>query len=255
MSLSGSSGYEKNTTASLTAVTARSKARLSVSPIWATRPIRRSPNYSGGSTIPVNRGDFIWGRDSSAKLLSVSEGIANIDNHGNNCATSHSDAGREVLFPGDNRRSRDYVEAYQNDAFGRGLRQCIPEEKWDKHLPDWYRGSPTLVKDEWGRERCVACQLCEFICPPRAITIHPESIPPSERWGKVEKRPHEFEIDMIRCIYCGLCEEVCPEQAIFLRKDYSTTGYTRDEMVHDKARLYELGGVMTGLVNKWNDKK
>jgi NADH-quinone oxidoreductase subunit I len=60
---------------------------------------------------------------------------------------------------------------------------------------------------------------------------------------------------MIRCIYCGLCEEVCPEQAIFLRKDYAITGLTRAEMVHDKKRLYELGGVMTGLVNKWNEKK
>ena len=75
------------------------------------------------------------------------------------------------------------------------------------------------------------------------------------RWRKVEKFPQEFEIDMIRCIYCGLCEEVCPEQAIFLRKDYAITGLTRQEMVHNKQKLYELGGVMTGLVDKWNDKK
>lgn len=130
-----------------------------------------------------------------------------------------------------------------------------PEERWDSHLPEWYRGAPTLVKDEWGRERCVSCQLCEFICPPRAITITPEEIPATDKWAKVEKRPHEFEIDMIRCIYCGLCEEVCPEQAIYLRKDYSITGYTRGEMVHDKAKLYELGGLKTGVVNKWNEKK
>ena len=83
----------------------------------------------------------------------------------------------------------------------------------------------------------------------------PEEIPPSDPWAKVEKRPKEFEIDMIRCIYCGLCEEVCPEQAIFLKKDYSITGYTRKEMVHDKEKLLELGGVMEGLVYKWNEKK
>ena len=130
-----------------------------------------------------------------------------------------------------------------------------PEERWDSQLPSYYRGAPTLVKDEHDKERCVACQLCEFICPPRAITIHPEEIPAADRWSKVEKRPKEFEIDMIRCIYCGLCEEVCPEQAIFLRKDYSITGYNRQDMKHNKQKLYEMGGVMEGLVFKWNEKK
>jgi len=130
-----------------------------------------------------------------------------------------------------------------------------PEEKWDAHLPEHYRGAPALVTDEQNRERCVACQLCEFICPPRAITIKPEEIPSDDKWAKVEKRPKTFEIDMIRCIYCGLCEEVCPEQAIFLRKDYAITGLTREDMVHDKKKLYEIGGVRTGLVNKWNELK
>ena len=71
----------------------------------------------------------------------------------------------------------------------------------------------------------------------------------------MEKRPLEFDIDMTRCIYCGMCEEVCPEQAIFLRKDYLITGRSRADMVHNKKRLYEIGGVRTGLVNKWNELK
>ena len=130
-----------------------------------------------------------------------------------------------------------------------------PEEKWDSHLPEHYRGAPALVKDERDRVRCVACQLCEFICPPRAIKIVPGEIPLGERFAKVEKYPEEFDIDMIRCIYCGMCEEVCPEQAIFLRKDYAITGYTREDMVHDKEKLIEIGGTLHGLILKWNEKK
>ena len=130
-----------------------------------------------------------------------------------------------------------------------------PEETWDSELPEYYRGAPALVTDEQGRERCVSCQLCEFICPPKAIKIVPGEIEKGDTWEKVEKRPAEFDIDMIRCIYCGMCEEVCPEQAIYLRKDYAITGESREEMVHDKAKLYEIGGVRVGLVNKWNELK
>jgi NADH-quinone oxidoreductase subunit I len=130
-----------------------------------------------------------------------------------------------------------------------------PEEKWDSHMPEHYRGAPTLVKDEHGRERCVACQLCEFICPPKCIKIKPGQLPEESKFSKVEKYPQEFDIDMARCIFCGLCEEVCPEQAIFLLKDYAITGTTRKEMVHHKQKLYELGGVMPNLVHKWNPEK
>ena len=132
-----------------------------------------------------------------------------------------------------------------------------PEEKWDKSLPEHYRGAPALVKDELSRERCVSCQLCEFICPPRAITIKPgRASRQTSEWSEGrESGQSEFDIDMIRCIYCGLCEEVCPEQAIFLRKDYAVTGCSREEMVHDKEKLYEIGGVREGLVNKWNELK
>ena len=130
-----------------------------------------------------------------------------------------------------------------------------PEEKWDSHLPEYYRGAPTLVTDEHGREKCVSCQLCEFICPPRAIRITPGSVAETSRFAKAEKAPEAFDIDMTRCIYCGLCEEVCPEQAIFLRKDYAVTGENRAEMIHHKQKLYELGGTMPDLVHKWNPEK
>jgi NADH-quinone oxidoreductase subunit I len=74
-------------------------------------------------------------------------------------------------------------------------------------------------------------------------------------FAKVEKYPEEFDIDMIRCIFCGMCEEVCPEQAIFLRKEYAITGFTRADMVHHKEKLLEIGGVMHGVVLKWNERK
>ena len=136
-----------------------------------------------------------------------------------------------------------------DDAVSRG-------EMGQRTCPSIIAARPTLVTDEHGRERCVACQLCEFICPPRAITIKPErNSRATIKFAKVEKCPKEFDIDMIRCIYCGMCEEVCPEQAIFLRKDYAITGFTRAEMVHDKAKLYEIGGVMHGLVHKWNPQE
>ena len=138
---------------------------------------------------------------------------------------------------------------------GLGVTMQYPEQNWDAHLPEYYRGAPALVTDEQGRERCVSCQLCEFICPPKAIHIQPGAIPSDDPWAKIEKRPAEFDIDMIRCIYCGMCEEVCSEQAIFLRKDYVILGTSRKEMVHDKQKLYAIGGVRAGLVNKWNELK
>ena len=138
---------------------------------------------------------------------------------------------------------------------GLGVTMQYPEQTWDAHLPEYYRGAPALVTDEQGRERCVSCQLCEFICPPKAIRIVPGEIPSDDPWAKVEKRPMQFDIDMIRCIYCGMCEEVCPEQAIFLRKDYVITGLNRKEMIHHKEKLYQIGGVRSGLVNKWNELK
>src|SRR5438045_6134190 len=140
------------------------------------------------------------------------------------------------------------IRHFKNMLLGRTkVTMQYPEEKWDSYLTEHYRGAPALVRDETGRVRCVACQLCEFICPPRAIKIVPGEVPAADRFAKVEKFPNEFDIDMIRCIYCGLCEEVCPEQAIYLRTDYAITGFTRDERVHNKEKLLEVGGVMNGV--------
>jgi len=122
-------------------------------------------------------------------------------------------------------------------------------------IPPGYRGVPTLVRDPHGREKCVSCQLCEFVCPPKAIRITPGSVPPGAGVDQVEKAPEAFDIDMLRCIYCGLCEEVCPEEAIFLQNQYSMSGYSRAEMVNHKDRLYELGGTLPDKHFKWEVKQ
>jgi NADH-quinone oxidoreductase subunit I len=128
-----------------------------------------------------------------------------------------------------------------------------PEER--PAIPPGYRGVPTLVKDPNGREKCVSCQLCEFVCPPKAIRITPGDIPADAPTAHVEKAPKEFEIDMLRCIYCGLCQEVCPEEAIWLQNQFSLSGYSRAEMVNNKQRLYELGGTLPDEHFKWDKKK
>ena len=124
-------------------------------------------------------------------------------------------------------------------------------------IPENYRGVPTLVKDPNGREKCVSCQLCEFVCPPKAIKIIPGEIDAEAEPDRahVEKAPKEFEINMLRCIYCGLCQEVCPEEAIFLKDIFSMSGYTREEMINKKDKLYELGGTLPDKHHKWDKKK
>ena len=128
-----------------------------------------------------------------------------------------------------------------------------PEQR--PEIPEGYRGVPVLVKDPNGRTKCVACQLCEFVCPPKAIRIKPEEIPDEASNEHVEKQPKDFDINMLRCIYCGLCEEVCPEEAIFLQDIYTVSGYSREELVFNKDKLLQLGGTRPDHHYKWDKKK
>ncbi len=136
--------------------------------------------------------------------------------------------------------------------FRRKVTMQYPEQKWV--VPDGYRGAPYLVRDQDGRTKCVSCQLCEFVCPPKAIRITPPGPEVDPSTGNVEKRPKEFEINMLRCIFCGYCQEVCPEEAIFLMQDYSLNGLSREEMIYDLDKLLTLGGVHHDAVMKWKRK-
>jgi NADH-quinone oxidoreductase subunit I len=135
---------------------------------------------------------------------------------------------------------------------GETITMEYPEQKWT--VPPNYRGAPYLVRDQDGNTKCVSCQLCEFVCPPRAIKIVPPG-PAGQLADRpnAEKIPKEFEINMLRCIFCGFCQEVCPEEAIFLMKDYSLTGQSREEMIYNKEKLLALGGTVSG-VRKWKQK-
>lgn len=141
----------------------------------------------------------------------------------------------------------------RNMLFRKKVTVEYPEER--PPIPPGYRGVPTLVMDPDGREKCVSCQLCEFVCPPKAIRITPGGIAEESEYAHVEKAPQEFEIDMLRCIYCGLCQEVCPEEAIFLQTTYSVTGTTRAEFVNNKKKLYEMGGTIPDKHFKWEKKR
>lgn len=118
------------------------------------------------------------------------------------------------------------------NMFHRSVVQAYPEVRWP--TPPGFRGMPRLAMGEDGIEKCVACKLCEVVCPPRAITI---VIGEFRDQDMRERVPEEFDIDMGRCINCGYCEEACPKEAIVMSDLYEMAGFSREELVFDKAKL------------------
>ncbi|MDP6419470.1 MAG: NADH-quinone oxidoreductase subunit I [Candidatus Krumholzibacteria bacterium] len=107
-----------------------------------------------------------------------------------------------------------------------------PEERWS--LPERFRGIPRLVMGDDGIERCVACKLCEVVCPPRAITIR---IGEFRDQDMRERVPESFVIDMGRCINCSYCEEACPKEAIVMSPYFETANSSREALIYDKEKL------------------
>ena len=117
--------------------------------------------------------------------------------------------------------------------FARKITVQYPEE----HTPQSprFRGLHALRRYPNGEERCIACKLCEAVCPALAITIEAE---PREDGSR---RTTRYDIDMTKCIYCGYCQEACPVDAIVEGPNFEFAAETREELFYDKEKLLANG--------------
>ena len=130
----------------------------------------------------------------------------------------------------------DFIKAYclaLKYFFRKKVTINYPFEKGP--LSPRFRGEHALRRYPNGEERCIACKLCEAICPAQAIIIEAE---PREDGSR---RTTRYDIDMVKCIYCGLCQEACPVDAIVEGPNFEFATETREELYYDKERLLANG--------------
>ena len=117
--------------------------------------------------------------------------------------------------------------------FKRKITVMYPEEKTPKSVR--FRGLHALRRYPNGEERCIACKLCEAVCPALAITIE------SEERGDGTRRTTRYDIDLVKCIYCGFCEESCPVDSIVETDIHEFHFEARNETVYTKNMLLAIG--------------
>lgn len=119
------------------------------------------------------------------------------------------------------------------NLFARKITVQFPEEETPRSVR--FRGIHALRRYPNGEERCIACKLCEAVCPALAITID------STEREDGSRRTTRYEIDLFKCIYCGFCEESCPVDSI-VETDFSNYAFLeRGENILDKQKLLAIG--------------
>lgn len=112
----------------------------------------------------------------------------------------------------------------------------FPEEQTP--MSNRFRGLHALRRYPNGEERCIACKLCEAVCPALAITIE------SEERDDGTRRTSRYDIDLSKCIYCGYCEEACPVDSIVMTREIQYHAEERSELLYDKAKLLAQGDAL-----------
>ena len=119
--------------------------------------------------------------------------------------------------------------------FKRKVTVQYPEEKTPQS--NRFRGLHALRRYPNGEERCIACKLCEAVCPAVAITIE------SEQRQDGTRRTTRYDIDLTKCIFCGFCEESCPVDSIVETRIFEYHGEQRGDLLMTKQRLLEIGEI------------
>jgi NADH-quinone oxidoreductase subunit I len=117
--------------------------------------------------------------------------------------------------------------------FARKITIQFPEEKTPQSPR--FRGLHALRRYPNGEERCIACKLCEAVCPALAITIE------SEQRADGTRRTTRYDIDLTKCIFCGFCEESCPVDAIVETRILEYHGERRGDLLYTKEMLLAVG--------------